>query len=237
MGNRVMAQRPRKPRIDVEATTTAADLWVGRPLGSPSTLIPGVPVAGIASGTLADAVSFGDALDAVIIKAPKRIVRPKTKLGRAFLAQGAAIVLQTQSMISVVDVEIARLQEQRRGLNDLDHIEKLDASITNLDALKKGLVNLQSAAVDFPREKVAEGTLAKVAKGFKEQFGKFWKKDGAEVVGGTTKVILCCSGYVLAHLLGVPVPVASVIACIPAHKEISELLKASRGPSSILGRS
>src|ERR1700735_1139822 len=113
-----MAQRPRKPRIDVKATTAAADLWVGQPFGPPSTLIPGVPAAGtaptpvdsagqgIASGVLADAVSFGDALDAVVIKAPKRVVRPKTKLGRAFLAQGAAIVLQTQSMISVVDGEI-----------------------------------------------------------------------------------------------------------------------------------
>ena len=85
MGNRMMAQRPSKPRIDVEAMTAAADLWVGQPFGPPSTLIPGAPVAGtaptsvgsagqgIASETLADAVSIGDALDAL---ARSRFRRP-----------------------------------------------------------------------------------------------------------------------------------------------------------------
>jgi len=262
-----MAQRPRKAGIDVEAAA-AADLWVGQPLGSPSTLIPGAPVAGnatlspgsmtvrsdaadrqrrmIAATVLSDApFSIGDLAEARVPgeRAPasptprKRVVRPKTKLGRAFLTEGAAIVLQTQSMISIVDGEIVRLHEQKRGLNDPDHIDKLDAPIANLDALKKGLINLQSAAVDFPREKVDERTLGKVIKGFKEQFDKFWKKDGAELISDTAKVTLCCSGFVLAYLVGMPVSVAAVIGCIPAHKEISEVLKASKGLFNILGRS
>lgn len=222
-----MAKRPRKPRIDVKATPAAAELWLGQPLGSPSTLVPGVSVAGtapipvtlsgrgsamtagkgdltespdttdqdIASATLTatksahGVVLIGDVLTAEIVKAPpKRVVRPKTKLGRAVLANGPVIAIHVQSMVSIVDLEITRLQQTKPRFNDLDSNAEFDAKVTFLRTLKKALANLQKAALDFPSAKVAEGTLAKVLKELGAPFQEFWKKDGAKYISNTATI-------------------------------------------------
>lgn len=182
--------------------------------------------------TLRGSVFVGDAVAAEIVKAPKRRVRPKTRLGRAFLANGPVIVIQAQSMISIVELEIARLLDQKQNLR-LNHPAgnaEFDSTIANLNALKRGLVSLQKAATDFSAGTAVEGKLAGVLKEIAAPFREFWKKDGAKRVGETAKMGLTCGGYLLATHLGMTVPTATVITgAIFAHKEISEVLRAGLG--------
>jgi hypothetical protein len=286
-----MAKRPRKTGIDVAATPAAADLWLGQPLGSPRTLIPGEAVAGtaptsvelsarsstrtsgrgvptlspgsmtvrsdaadrqrrtIAATVISDApFSIGDLAEAMVPgeRAPasptprKRVVRPKTDLGRAFLANNPVIVIHVQSMVSIVDLEIARLQERKRNarLNDPDSNAEFDATITLLQTLKKSLANLQRAAVEFPIGKVGEGKLSKILGEIGVPFREFWKKDGAKHMDNAATMGLICGGFTLACHLGMSVNAASAIAAaVYAHKPISVVLRALKGLPNFFGGS
>jgi hypothetical protein len=170
----------------------------------------------------------------------KRVIRAKSDLGRAFLDNGPVIVIQAQSIISMIDIEIARVQGQKQNArrNDPDSNAQFDAPITFLDALKTELAKLQKAAVDFPEGKVVESKLDKVVKGFGEQFGRFWGKDGAKLIGETATLGLICGGFILLSLVGMPVPFAATFAgAVCAHKPISKVLKASKGLFNVSGSS
>ena len=141
-------------------------------------------------------------------------------------------------MVSIVDLENVRLQEAKRNarFNDPDSNGEFDATITFLQTLKKALENLQKAAFDFPGGKVAEGKLAKVLKELGSPFREFWKKDGAKNISKAATIGLIGGGYTLLSSLGIPGPYAAVFAgAVCAHKEISTVLKASKGLFTIRG--
>ena len=134
-------------------------------------------------------------------------------------------------MISIIDAEIDRLHNLQRNLrlNDPESDAEFAAAIVNLRALKKGLVNVQKAAVEFPAGKVAEGKLAKVLKEIAAPFREFWKKDGAKRINNTSRMGIGCCGYALACHFGMPVPAASLLASAVYSKAISNVLKAGFG--------
>jgi hypothetical protein len=158
----------------------------------------------------------------------------------ARFSQIARLFIHVQSMVSIVDLEIARLRESKRNawLNDPDSNAEFDATITFLRTLKKELANLQKAAFDFPGGKVAEGKLAKVLEGLGAAFQEFWKRDGVKYISKAATIGLIGGGYTLLSSLGVPVPLAAVFAgAVCADKPISRVLKASKGLINIWGSS
>ena len=123
-------------------------------------------------------------------------------------------------------------------MNDPTGRAEFETTIATLVTLRKGLTNLQKAAVDFPVGEVGEDNLAKVLKEIGAPFREFWKKNGAKHIDNAVTMGLVCGGFTLASLVGIPVPFAAVFSgAVFAHKPISEVLKASKGLFNILGSS
>jgi hypothetical protein len=113
--------------------------------------------------------------------APKRGAgaRPKTKVGRAVLANSDSIVLSAQAAISVIEITIENLRAQR----DNDPEAPSNMAITRLEPVIEELRNIQTLVEGFREDKVPETKLPGAFDQFRQAFAAFWEKDGDKLIG------------------------------------------------------
>ena len=157
--------------------------------------------------------------------------RPKTKVGRAVLANSVSIVLSAQAAISLIEITIESLKAER--INDPD--APSNTAIISLETIIGELRNIQTSLESFREEKVPETKLPGAFENFRGAFSAFWEKDGEKFIGKSASIGLIAAGTALLQLAGMPSMGAGLVAsAVCAGDPVAKVLRAAKGlwPSS-----
>jgi hypothetical protein len=152
--------------------------------------------------------------------------RPKTKVGRAVLANSDSIVLTAQAAISVIEITIENLRAQRDNHPEAPS----NMAITRLEPVIDELRNIQKVVEGFREDKVPETKLPGAFDKFRLAFAAFWEKDGDKLIGQSASLGLICAATVLLHHAGMPNVGAGLIAsAVCAGGPVAKVLRAAKG--------
>jgi len=154
--------------------------------------------------------------------------KPKSEVGKVFLANAATLALQAHLLIALIDEELRQLGDQRP--NSQEEIDKKAASIAALEKVKANTIALRDSAVAFPNGEVSEEQVVKKVNAFFKPFRDMWSEKGKELAESSCRTGLFLGAMAIAPYCGVPITAgALILGAITAGKPLAEVLKASKG--------
>lgn len=164
------------------------------------------------------------------------VSKPRSKIGRALLANKHEIALSATALLILINEKIASLRAQRPNSNEAK--SQLEEEIAQYEGLREQLDALTNAAASFAAGEVKEGTAVKSATGFADGVQSWWTKSHPKICERAFDMALFVSAVGVCSLAGAGGLVSVIVSgALVGGKPVIDAIKSvgkslSKGPMS-----
>lgn len=150
--------------------------------------------------------------------------KAKTKIGKAIEANEKSILLAIEALKLQIEDKIAKLRDERP--NDPDAIKKVQASISDFEAMNAELELIKVTVRQFKKREVPEKEIVQAVKGFKESVGEWWYKNRDTIYTSTSNSAIFMGTTSLLHAIGADLAVAlAIVGSLIGGETVAKVLK------------
>lgn len=150
--------------------------------------------------------------------------KAKTKIGKAIEANEKSILLAIEALKLQIEDKIAKLRDERP--NDPDAIKKVQASISDFEAMNAELELIKVTVRQFKKREVPEKEIVQAVKGFKESVGEWWYKNWDTIYTSTSNSAIFMGTTSLLHAIGADLAVAlAIVGSLIGGETVAKVLK------------
>jgi hypothetical protein len=151
--------------------------------------------------------------------------KARTKIGKAIEANEKEVVLAVEALKLQIEDKLARLQDERP--NDPESINKVQASISEYEAMSAELERIKLAVQQFKKNEVKEKEVVQTVTTFKESLGKWWHKSHDTILSSASNSALLIGAAGLLHTIGADSgPALAIVGSLIGGETVVKALKA-----------
>ena len=150
--------------------------------------------------------------------------KAKTKIGKAVEANEKSILLAIEALKLQIEDRIAKLRDERP--NDLDAIKKVEASVSDFEAMTAELERIKVAVQLLKKKEVPEKEVVQAVKGFKDSVGEWWHKNRESIYTSTSNSSIFIGATGLLHAIGADSATAlAIVGSLVGGETVAKVLK------------